>query len=1244
MRWQCTWHSGPDCGGRTTLGPGAHLVGRAPSAAVRCDDPLLATHHLLLHTEDHGVRVTRLVGAAPVVTARADGGADVAVGGSVLRLQPAAAGPPDAPTAGVRDDGTVVRAARAVPRWNPAQLPELPPPPPDDEHGQGTLLPALLGLLGAALVAVVLRQPMFAVFGAVGAIVAVGSWATQRVATRRRRTRATAARDAALRARAAALESDAVAHRAHVEQLTPTPATAREAAGHRRGLWGRRPDHGDAHVVAVGRGAVAWRDDAAALDDLPIAAGLGTGARLAVSGPHAGAVARSMVAQLVTECGPADLRVVVVTDRPDRWRCWTGLPHLRTADGQPGTLPAADLPDALAALAAASGAAVGVPHVVIVTDDDAALTVRTGPLRRALAAHPDAALVAVLTDGRAPQWCTAALVTHGDGWADWSPDTRRASNAAAIRLLGLGETSSTAITRSLDGLRDPEDTLDAGRLPDDVHLARLLADDPDGSEVITAEVVRRRWARHGAAPPCTPIGVAADGVVDIDLGRDGPHGLLAGTTGSGKSELLRSLVAGLAATVHPSHLQMVLVDYKGGATFDDLARLPHVTGMVTDLDDALAERALRSLHAELRRRESVLRDAGVADLDALLRRGGSLPRLLVLVDEFAALVAEQPDFLHALLGVAQRGRSLGVHLMLATQRPHGIVSDDIRANTNLRVALRLHDVADAVDVVGDSRPATLSRRTPGRAVMRLGADEHVVFQTARVLDVDALVAAVAKAADGMPPQAPPWMPPLPATLARGEVPDGALGWCDDPDHQRRVALHWSARDGGVLVVGGPGSGVTCTLRTLAAQAVRDGHPVHVVDAVSDPAWDALAAHPGVALATIDRPERVARLLHRLTHPTTGNDARSGERAAVVVVDGVEAVRRALDEAGSVTDHDRLDAVLAGHQHVLLIGTSQPTAVPAAAAARCAHRWLLHLTDAHERAVLGVTATGWPAEPLPGRLVVASTGRWAQIVEPALPEMPVTVRLAPIDPVPPWIPATTLPCPGPVTPWREGDDERLAIGLDVASGDAAVLSVPEGEHVLVLGGPRTGRSTALTRLATAWRAAHPDGTVVAVLPRRSAFDRTLAHLVHRNTADLDERLLDGRCGPALIVVDDADAVDDDGRLARAIAAHHPGILVMAAARGDALRQRYGHWTAGIRHSHLGLVAAAHADHDGDLLSVVLPRRSPVAPRPGLMWCVSTDGAALVQVAVDGSGQRGPAAAQRASASAAADATSSSERPA
>ena len=215
-----------------------------------------------------------------------------------------------------------------------------------------------------------------------------------------------------------------------------------------------------------------------------------------------------------------------------------------------------------------------------------------------------------------------------------------------------------------------------------------------------------------------PLGVGTDGEpFVVDLAADGPHVLVAGTTGAGKSELLQTLVAGLAVGNRPDEMSFVLIDYKGGAAFRDCAELPHTVGMVTDLDGHLTERALRSLGAELRRREALLAGAGCTDLDEYIAlaspTGDALARLVLVVDEFATLAEELPDFVGGLVAIAQRGRSLGVHLVLATQRPGGVVSADIRANTSLRIALRVTDASESTDVVDVRDAADIAPRPAG---------------------------------------------------------------------------------------------------------------------------------------------------------------------------------------------------------------------------------------------------------------------------------------------------------------------------------------------------------------------------------------------------------------------------------------------------------------------------------------------------------------------------------------------------
>src|SRR6185312_9273348 len=159
--------------------------------------------------------------------------------------------------------------------------------------------------------------------------------------------------------------------------------------------------------------------------------------------------------------------------------------------------------------------------------------------------------------------------------------------------------------------------------------------------------------------------------------------------------------------------------YKGGAAFGACSSLPHTVGFVTDLDGGLAERALVSLTAELKRRETLLAHEGVADIDAYRNTGQRLARLVIVVDEFASLAEELPDFVGGLVGIAQRGRSLGVHLILATQRPEGAVSADIRANTRLRICLAVAREAESRDVIDSTAATAISRTTPGRALVRV---------------------------------------------------------------------------------------------------------------------------------------------------------------------------------------------------------------------------------------------------------------------------------------------------------------------------------------------------------------------------------------------------------------------------------------------------------------------------------------------------------------------------------------------
>jgi S-DNA-T family DNA segregation ATPase FtsK/SpoIIIE len=188
---------------------------------------------------------------------------------------------------------------------------------------------------------------------------------------------------------------------------------------------------------------------------------------------------------------------------------------------------------------------------------------------------------------------------------------------------------------------------------------------------------------------------------------------------------------------------------------------------------------------------------------------------------------------------------------------------------------------------------------------------------------------------------------------------------------------------------------------------------------------------------------------------------------------------------------------------------------------------------------------------------------------------------------------------------------LPIGVVFADGSVCNLDVPDGEHLMVIGPPRSGRSTALQRIVHAWCDANPQGWWRVVAPRRTSLGEQNRH---RSLQEIiDDVPTDGR---VLIAIDDSELVDDvEGALARLAASRRPGLLIVATGKPDSLRQSYGHWTGVVRRSRLGIITAASNDLDGDLLGAVLPRRLPIAARPGLAWFVADGDVQLVQVAVD-----------------------------
>ncbi|MBN9621286.1 MAG: cell division-like protein, partial [Actinobacteria bacterium] len=349
-------------------------------------------------------------------------------------------------------------------------------------------------------------------------------------------------------------------------------------------------------------------------------------------------------------------------------------------------------------------------------------------------------------------------------------------------------------------------------------------------------------------------------------------------------------------------------------------------GMVTDLDGHLTTRALESLGAELRRREHQLAGADAKDIEDYLAAkrpdDEPMPRLLIVIDEFAALVAELPDFVVGLVDIARRGRSLGVHLILATQRPAGVVSAEIKSNTNLRIALRVTDANDSQDVLESADAATISKSTPGRAYARLGHSSLLPFQSSRVggrprgeggraavhsrpigweslaasaprfeeaeedvsvpTDLATLVEALCGAAEhaGVPTPPSPWLPPLDDTVTLDEaehlepapigadVPPLVFGVVDVPSEQRRGPALWDAtRAGHLCFVGAPRSGRSTALRAVAGAVARHVSPADVhlygIDCGNNALLPLVSLPHTGAVVSRDQPDRLGRLTDRI---------------------------------------------------------------------------------------------------------------------------------------------------------------------------------------------------------------------------------------------------------------------------------------------------------------------------------------------------------------------------------------------
>ncbi|MCQ3810562.1 MAG: hypothetical protein KTV68_08420 [Acidimicrobiia bacterium] len=1301
--------------GDRRLLPGEGLsVGRSPDADLTLPIVGLRPQHARLVCRD-GLVYIRVGDDEPTGVEVAE---PLRLGGALIQVSDA---PDDRPT---RTAAILGRNTFGKTAFNRPPRPPLPAPPeplsvPAEEPRRTPRAiafgwAALTGPLVVGLLMAVLYSPYMALFALLSPLMMGANWFDSRRRDRfdHRRSRR--------RAQASLVDFQAAAEAAHAAEirrwrdLHPHLAEAiRRICQPSVRLWERRPVHTDFMSLVAAHGPVPFTpemavegpqpaDEATAvldqlgpMPDSPIAVSLGPGTVLGLVGPRRAttAMARGLLVQAAAYHGPADLAVLVVADEVTApiwgWTAW--LPHTsHPSIGRSRLIADQRVAAAETALELTDawnrrGEDTHWPQLLIVADGENLATGRTPPLRPLLmgSAGPVSTIVLAASVDQLPASATAVIEARdSSGLVDLS---QAGEFLPSVLATGMSLDLARAAARGLARFEDPEQPGADSAIPDRSSLVDLLRlpvpDGPDTPSDSSApsEAIAARWRETEHSDSlAAPIGADAHGPVMADLAADGPHALVGGTTGSGKSELLRTLVASVAATYSPEQVNFVLIDYKGGSAFDACASLPHVVGLVTDLDDRLAERALRCLEAELRYREQLLRDWRATDLghyrSLSQTEGGSpwtpLARLVVVIDEFAALAAELPGFMDSLVNVAQRGRSLGMHLVLATQRPAGAVSANIRTNTALRIALRVLDAADSVDVLDSPEAAAIGRHRPGRAFARFGPGELVEFQCALVTGVTAaqrgrqvvpapdgipesepetatdeespddlsrLAAAVNTAWDcqkGVPPRQP-WPDPLPSVVLLDEMTaDGVsvggvvFALADDPNRQCQYPLTWDPAEGNALFVGIPGSGTTTSLGSLAIALASRYPPRECHLYALDSGTGQLAplerlAHCG-AVVSPDERDRIRRLIRRLEAELDrrlGQGRTSPESSpplVVTLIDNWGALAKSLD---NVAHH----ALLASLERVwtegpavglcLAAASDQLSKVSRALQAATPQTFVFRLGDPALYRQWGV-AVDDPATLPPGRGFTVPSGIELQVAVPEGGLARAVAELAAEHPQtdgPP--PVETLPAvvdPSRLDPaCLKSSPVHLPLGLSDDSLSPIGLTLYPGEHALILGPARSGRSAALALLAAL--AADGGGQVIALANQESP----LAASPNVNlVTDVGELLAAVQSAepPTLVLIDDAETVGDpDGALKSLAANSRPGLHIVAAGRADRLRTAYGHWTAEIRFSRTGVLLQP-SPLDGDLFTIQLPTRPTLPSLPGRGYLIQNGQPSIIQIAI------------------------------
>lgn len=1321
------------------------IFGRSPQADIVLDTESASWEHFTASLTSDGVVLTdrnstngtyvegtRLTAEEPFSTSEAK---EVQAGGCTLYFQPILH-EFTASAAGTLHNLTPAHTApfNRPPR---AALPHLPDTVTAPQRKQVTASSKFnIAIIAAPLVMAiamifVMGNIKFALFGLLSPLVAVGTWFEGKHRYKKELAVEEERFAHALEDFEKELEKSASQERLRREELVPDNSIVfRRSSLPSTQLWQRRADSADFLLTRVGTGRKSWRPeldkknssdledevqkiyDSFELKGAPMMANLNSGGVVGIVGQREGALAlaRSLVLQLSTHVGPADMTLGVFCDqgKEQEWGWASWLPHTRQASSSTGGRWMAagrqNSTEMLRVLRQNIDSFI-TPALVLVLDSEVLTEGRDAPARELLgygrdeknsssfgssqkSQHIVSGIVIAHSEEQLPASCTSIIRVREDAEADiFEPDTRTLIKDIVLAGVDLSDAETAAM--KIAHFDDPELVVPGAALPRLVRAPELL-----GLSPATSENVQKMWRERTGVS--APIGVGDEGEVVLDIVRDGPHGLVGGTTGSGKSEFLRTFVAGLAARNSPEDLNFILIDFKGGAAFKACERLPHTIGTISNLDEQLADRALRALDAEMNRRQVLFSQAGegvdnIKDYMAT-HPAEPMPRILLVIDEFAMLAKDFPDVLQSLVNVAAVGRTLGVHMILATQRPAGVVNDDILANTNLRVALRVQSKEDSSNVIGVPDASAIERTQMGRAYVKLGQEDISAVQTALVTgqtpvegavdlqvretdifgipqkslvelpqvlsdenDLDLIIDAICQAHTDLELMEPRQVwpealgervaldglsAPVMTDLGKEQPSVGSFvgnqlnfALADQPHLQRQIPAGWDLSRGNLMLIGIPGSGTTTALASLTLAATSQRAPEELDVVVMDLGSGGLkdlqdlphtVAYVGSGGRSQEQRARFLRFLQ--TELERRRASADTERPMLVIIDGLASLRDELDDFdGQVLLAMLYRAYAEGPALGMhfAVSTTRSKAIPSAMNEVTVQKWLFRLAEVYDYSSLGVKGKNIPATT-PGRCVSVEDLLQMQVAttDMDLGDAVATIKQRFVDSVSKAEVIGQLPTDLSVHDLGahadlSGEPWRIPVGIGEFDLSPAYLELYEGEHILVAGPARSGKSTLLLALAeilSSGQGVHEPPQVWAICSRRSPL--ASAEFDHLAVGEDEVPALVAQLrlamNPVVLLIDDADSfADHDKSLASLVEKPIPGLCVIGAGRSDELRSLYSHWTKTLRKSKCGVLLQPNVDFDGELLGAKIPRKAPVELSVGRGYAVSGGNVALVQ---------------------------------